>query len=119
MFYKAFTVVGVVNDTTLDEGLPSILEEPRKLISVLINLDTHEGNVVEGWIGTKRVLEIYDYVLDTQEAAGGANAYMSTGKIVEIPVEMDIPPGELFKIGIRCGAAANDLFGAYKYDVAS
>jgi len=115
MYYKAFTVTGVVNITTLDGGLVSLVEQPVKIDAVLINLDTTEGNVVEGWIGTERILEIYDYVLDTQEETAAATAPLSQKKMGRIPIEMEIPPGAIFEIGIRCGAVANDLYGAYEY----
>ncbi len=115
MYYKAFTVTGVINTTTLDAGLVSLVEQPVKVDAVLINCDSHEGNVIEGWIGTERVLEIYDYVLDTQEETAGATAPFSTKKMGRIPINMEISPGQIFKIGVRCGAAANDLYGAYEY----
>ncbi len=115
MLYKGFTVVGVVNVTTLDAGLVSLVEVPVRIEAVIINVDTYEGNVIEGWIGSRRVLEIYDYNVDTQDETAGATAPYSTKKLGRIPIEMDIKPGQIFKIGVRCGAVANDLFGAYEY----
>ncbi len=115
MYYKAFTVVGVINDTVLDEGLVSLTSKPVHIDAVIINTDTTEGNIIEGWIGTDRVLEIYDYNLDTQEDAGGTVAPLSSVKIGRLPVDLDIPAGAIFKIGVRCGAVANDLYGAYEY----
>ncbi len=116
MYYKAFTVVGVINVTTLDGGLVSLTDKPKHIRAVIINTDTTEGNVIEGWIGTDRVLEIYDYNLDTQEDAGGTVAPLSSVKIGRLQVDLDIPAGQIFKIGVRCGAVANDLFGSYEYD---
>lgn len=115
MYYQELTVVGVINETTLDDGLVSPVEKPVTINAVLIDLSTHEGNVVEGWIGTDRVLAVYDYVLSTREEAA-AQSPLNTNRIVRLPVEMKIPAGKIFKIGIRCGAAANDIFGAYEYD---
>jgi hypothetical protein len=40
---------------------------------------------------------------------------LSSTKIIRLPVEMDIPAGQIFKIGIRSGAVANDICGAYEY----
>lgn len=119
MYYKELQITGVINVTTLDEGLVSLTEEPKKILAVLINLSAHEGNVVEGWIGTERVLAIYDYVLDTQELTGADTFPFSTIKINRIPVDLPIPPGQTFKIGVRCGATANDIYGAYEYDLIS
>ena len=115
MLYKAFNVTGVVNVTTLDDGLTSLVDKPKKIEAILINTSAQEGNVIEGWIGTNRVLECYDYVFDTQEESTATQAPNSSAKIVRLPVEIDIPAGQKFKIGVRCGATANNLFGAYEY----
>lgn len=116
MYYKAFNVTGVINVTTLDGGLMSTVEVPTRIRAVLINSSATEGNVIEGWIGTKRVLEIYDYNLDTQEETAGATAPLSQNKINRLPVEIDVPAGLSFKIGVNCGGVASNLFGAYEYD---
>lgn len=119
MYYKAFNVAGTINVTESDDGLVSLVEEPVRIRAILINFDTTEGNVLEGWIGTDRILEIYDYVFDTQELTGADTFPHSTAKIVRLPIEEDIPPGQIFKIAIRCGAVANDIFGAYEYETVS
>ena len=115
MLYKAYTVVGVINVTTLDGGLVSLVEVPIRIEAILINTSAQEGNVIEGWIGNKRVLECYDYVFDTQEESTATQAPNSATKIVRLPIEMDVPAGQSFKIGVRCGGVANNLFGAYEY----
>ncbi len=116
MFYKGFTVTAVANVTTLDDGLVSEVDNPVHVRAVLVNVATHEGNILEAWIGTKRVLEIYDYVLDTQEESAADTPPFSTTKIIRLPVELNVPPGQIFKIGMRCGAAGVVLTGAYEYD---
>ncbi len=119
MLYKELQITGVINVTTLDEGLVSLTEEPKTIKAVLINISAYEGNVVEGWIGTERVLAIYDYNFDTQDETAGATAPYSTSKIGRLPVDIPIPPGQIFKIGIRCGGTANNIYGAYEYETGS
>lgn len=119
MFYKGFAVTGVINVTTLDDGLVSLVEEKKKIRAVIISSSAWEGNVIEGWIGNSRVLEIYDYCIDTQEETAGATAPLSQNKISRLPLDLDIPPGQIFKIGINCGATASDLYGSYEYDIVS
>jgi len=114
MKYKAFHVNALANVTTLDAGLVSLVEAPVRIEAVYINLDTTEGNVIEGWIGNKRELEIYDYCLDTQEEAA-AQAALSATKVGKLELGIDIPPGQIFKIGSNCGAVGHHLYGAYQY----
>lgn len=114
MYYKAFHVNALANVTTLDAGLVSKVENPVHLKAVIINTSAFEGNIIEGWIGNKRILEIYDYNLDTQEEAAAFTG-LSVVKMGRIPIEEDIPAGEIFKIGSNCGATGHHLYGAYEY----
>jgi hypothetical protein len=117
-YYKEFAITGVINLETKDaDGLTSTKEEKRKLLGVIINLSTHVGNVVTGHLEREKVLGIYDYSLDTREAAGAANAYKSTVKTQYIEVGQEIPEGETFKMGILCGGVANNISGSYVYEV--
>jgi len=115
MFYKAFHVNAAANVTTLDGGLVSEVAAPVRVVAVIINSDATEGNVIECWIGNKRVVEIYDYCLDTQEEAVGFTGFSVT-KIGRLPVGLEVPPGQTFKIGSRCGATGHHIYGAYEYE---
>ena len=119
MYYQGYSRAGTINTTELDGGLVSTDEEPKHIRAVLINVTAYEGNVIEGWIGNLRVLEVYDNVFDTIEDLGAANFPYSTTKIGRLPVELDIKPGQIFKIGIRCGGTASTIVGAYEYDIKS
>lgn len=116
MYYKAFFVDGQNNETVLDAGLMSTVEAPVRVRAVIINVLAHEGNVIEGWIGTRRVLEIYDFCLDTQEATATDLGPFSTVKIGRLPVDLEIPKGMAFKIGINSGGTSSDIYGAYEYE---
>jgi len=115
MFYKAFSVTGQNNKTVLDSGLISTVEVPKTIRAVLINVSAYQGNTVEGWIETNRILEIIDKVLNTEFVAAADTPYSSTTKIVRIPIEEPIPAGMIFKIGINSGATKTDISGAYEY----
>lgn len=119
MKYQLFNIVGVVNVITSDAGLQSTVENPKRIRAVLVNLSTQLGNTVEGWIGNELIAAVPDWVLDTREAFGAVNAYKSTAKIVRLPIEEEIPAGQKFTIGIRCGAVANNLSGAYEYEAST
>lgn len=116
MYYKAFTAVGVINTTVADAGLTSLVAEPVKVVAILINSSAQEGNMIEGWIGTDRVLEIYDYCLDSQELTGADTFPISTVKMGRVPVDLEIPAGQIFKIAIRSGGTASNIFGSYEYE---
>jgi len=117
MFYQGFHVVGVANTTVLDGGLVSTVEEPKRIDAILIDTSVHLGNIIEGWIGNERVLEIPDFVFDTRELNAATLASRSTSKILRLPVEQDIPMGQIFKIGVRSAGVGETIDGAYEYTV--
>jgi len=116
-YYKAFAVTGSANELETDSGLESTQAEPKTVQAVLVSVSDYKGNKIEGWIERERVLEIYDYVVNTHANTGGTNTVYSTTKMVRIPIEAEIPVGQSFKIGIRCGSNATNLYGAYEYTI--
>ncbi len=115
MLYKSFDVIGIVNVTTLDEGLVSLVKEQYRIKAILITVSIWAGNILEGWIGTNRILEISDYVLDSMDDIATGPVAMT--KINRINIDEVIPEGQIFKIGVNCGAVATDLHGAYEYEI--
>lgn len=115
MFYKSFSVTGEANKTVMDSGLISTVEEPKNIKAVLIDVSAYQGNILEGWIETQRILEISDRVLNSSQIISLDHCAVSTTKIIRIPIDEPIPPGMIFKIGINCGAAPSNITGAYEY----
>lgn len=115
-YYQEFAVGGVINVTTLDGGLVSLVEEPRTVIAVHIMTNEAQGNIVEGWIGTERVMTYPDYLLDTNDDQASTNPQRSTTKVNRIVLEHPVPAGQIFKIGIRCGANFTNIYGSYEYE---
>ncbi len=113
MFYKRFSVGGVANVTTLDAGLVSLVEEKVHIVAIFIMCNEWQDNIIEGWIGNERVLELTDFIIMTNDDL--ATNPRTTTQLIEIPIDMDIPAGQIFKIGINCGAAATNILGSYNY----
>ncbi|MBA7575481.1 hypothetical protein ES708_17311 [subsurface metagenome] len=111
MFYKSFAVTGFVNVTTFDDGLISSIEEPKKIRAILISVSKYRGNILEGWIETNRILEIYDFVLNTYDYSAQPSSF------IRIPIDEVIKPGMIFKIAINCGSIQSNIHGAYEYEL--
>ena len=107
--------MGVANTTVLDAGLVSEVDNPVHLDAVLVNVSVTNGNVIEGWIGTKRILEVPDWLFDNRVALGAGNEFPSTTKMSRLPVDIDVPSGQIFKIGIRSAGVLSTVTGAYEY----
>lgn len=117
MRYQDYTVVGVANDTELDDGLVSTAVVPKTVEAILICVELYAANHIEGWIGTDKIIDIIDYVFDTFDIAGADTPYPATAKIGRLPIGEVIPIGQTFKIGIRCGGTDTDIYGAYEYKI--
>lgn len=116
IYTRSFSVTGSANSSVYDAGVTSTEAEKKKLLSVLIDVSDYQDNIVEGWLEREKVVDIYDKVLSTSNATG-TNIYRSTNKVIEIPVNLDIPVGQTFKIAIKSGGTATNLRGAYKYQL--
>jgi hypothetical protein len=117
MYYQGFHVVGVANTTVLDGGLVSTVEEPKRIEAILIDTSVHLGNIIEGWIGNLRVLEVPDYLFDTRELNAATIASRSTTKILRLPVDLEVPVGQIFKIGVRSAGVGETIDGSYEYSL--
>ena len=114
---QGFAVTGENTKLKLDTGLESTTDRPKKILGVYITVSQWQGNTIEGYLETDRVVEINDRVIDTYYTPGAANAYCSTRKLNYIPIDFDLPVGKRFQIGVRSGATKNDIEGAYEYEI--
>lgn len=116
-YFKYFTKVGVANTTTYADGLTSSAEAPKRLKSVMVNLDMHSASKVEGWLEREKVFELPDELIDTGEFGPSNTHPKSMNKLNEIPVGVDMPVGTTFKAAITCGGQAVTISGAYRYEI--
>ena len=117
--FQLFRVTGVANATTLDTGLKSTTAEPKRLIAVHLEMSAYaatDDNNVQLWHEQTQVSEFPEKSFRTELAAATTSTNVA-GKRSEIPVDLDIPPGEVAKIGIKCAATLTSIRGAYEYEI--
>lgn len=117
VFHQGFRVTGAVNKTMFDEGIESTEKEPKTILSVLIQVSAYADNDVEGWIEKSLIFNIPDKLIDTTAHTGSTYMQHSANRINEIPVGVELPIGERFRVAIKCGATATNIVGAYVYEV--
>jgi hypothetical protein len=116
-YYQEFAATGVIASTVFDStGLTSPEGEKRLLTAILISVSTVQGNLLEAWLEREKLLSIYDNVLHTDLSAG-ATGYASTTRIIRIEMNHEIPIGNVLKVAIKSGAVANNIHGAYEYEI--
>jgi len=117
IWHHTFKITGEANNTIFDPGIESSEKEPKRLLSILVQVSAYQENDVEGWIEKTKIFSVKDKLIDTIANTASANMQYSGQRINEIPVEIDLAVGERFKAAIRCGGTATDLIGAYIYEL--
>lgn len=119
IYFKPISITGVANKVTFDDGLESSKENPKRLLSVIVQTDEDKGNYVQGWWEREKVFDLIDELLDTSEAMDSTKPAKSFNRLNEIEVGYDIPVGSTFMVALSCGATTNNLRGAYRYEIVS
>jgi len=118
VYFKGFRITAAANKINYDSGLASTTEEPKRLLSVLVQVEKYDSEAdVQGYFEREKVFDIPSELIDTKESTGSTNTQKSFNRINEIEVGMDLPVGSTFKAAIKCGAVDVDLVGAYRYEI--
>lgn len=117
--YKDFTITGVENNAEFDDGIISSEAERKNVLGVLINLTGYSDNIIEITIDREKIAGVPDYLLDTDADLGAANFPISTAKMQYIELNQELALGERLQAGIRCGAVAHNVRGAYVFELMS
>lgn len=118
-YFQMFRVTGVANTVTYDVGLKSTELEKKKLVAIHINLNNLAATddvEVQGWHERAKVFEFPAYMFN-RVTLNELPALQRFELRTEIPVDLDIPAGETFKIALACAAEAEDMRGVYEYEV--
>ncbi len=120
-YFQNFRITGVANTITYDDGLKSTTAEPKRLIACHIQMNKHAGtddNDVQGYHERAKVFDIPEKLFPAELAASAAPEQPEpTAKV--IPVDIDIPAGETFKVAVKCAATFVIVRGAYEYEIIS
>lgn len=118
-YFQLFRVTGGANQTKYDDGLKSTEAEKKHLVAVHIQMDAYaatDDNEVQGWHERSKIFEFPEKMFPTEVSTAVAST-AAPDKMPSVPVEMDIPAGETFKIAIKCAATLISMRGAYEYEI--
>lgn len=117
IYFKKIAITGVANKTEYDDGLESSKENPKRLLSIIAQVDCYRDNDVQGWWEREKIFELMDKHLDTTEEGSTTKHPKSFNRLNEIEVGMDLPVGSTFKVALKCGGTTNNFRGAYRYEI--
>lgn len=118
-YYQLFRITGVANAITYDDGLKSSETEKKKLTKIMVQSNAQaatDDNDVQGYHERAKVFEFPEKMLPTQ-VAGSTTQVLAAQSWLDIPVDIDIPVGETFKVAHKCAATATNIRGVYEYEM--
>ncbi len=120
-YFQLFRITGAANGIKYDDGLKSTEAEPKRLIFCHIQMDAYaatDDNEVQGYHERAKVFEFPEKLFPSMPAVFQAST-LSEPRSRAIPVDLDIPVGETFKVALKCSASLTALRGAYEYEIIS
>lgn len=116
-YFQSFRVDGTVNTTEYDDGLRSTAENPKTLLSIMVQSEKKPAadGYVQVWYEKEKIAEIPLEMFDSP-ATGNSDAW-SFNRLNEIDVGFSIPIGAVVKVAIKSAAQAENILGAYRYKI--
>lgn len=117
IYFQKFRKDGTANTTEYDDGLKSTAENPKRLLSVLVQVEELpvEDAELQIWYEQEKITEI-PIEMFSSPAQVTPNPY-GINLLNEVEVGFDIPVGATVKVAIKSGATANNILGAYRYEI--
>lgn len=117
IYFQAFDVEAAAGATEYDDGLKSTAENPKTLLSVLIQVKElpTEDSMLQIWNEQEKIAEI-PLALITSPTAGATQPY-SRNYLNEVEVGFDIPVGAVVKVASKAVTSTQTLVGAYRYKI--
>jgi len=120
-YFQLFRVTGVANKITYDEGLKSTETEKKSLLAIHVNVDNWVATddiEIQGWHERSKVFEFPHHMFNCVPTAVDPALQRLELKSI-IPVDLEVPVGESFKIALCCAASAAGIRGVYEYEIIS
>ena len=120
-YFQLIRITGVANQVAYDDGLKSTETEKKRLVAVHVQMDAYaatDDNEIQGWHERAKVFEFPEKMFST-EVSTATSSTAAREKMPSVPVDLELPAGESFKLAIKCAATAIDVRGAYEYEIAT
>ncbi|MBA7630353.1 hypothetical protein ES703_37875 [subsurface metagenome] len=120
-YFQLIRITGSANAITYDDGLKSTEAEKKRLVACHIEMEKYaatDDNDVQGYHERAKVFDIPEKMFPVERETAITSAAASL-KMTQVPVDLDLPAGETFKLALKCAATLTKLRGAYEYEIIS
>lgn len=118
IYFQALDASAADGSTDYDDGLKSTSENPKTLLSVLVQGSKvpSAGSMVQIWYEQEKIAELPYSLIDNTVASNVVNMW-SLNRINEIEVGFNIPIGAVVKVAVKAVGGLQALVGAYRYEI--
>ncbi|GAI41359.1 unnamed protein product [marine sediment metagenome] len=120
-YFQLFRITADANCINYDPGLKSTESEPKRLIACHVQMDKYaatDDNDIQGYHERAKVFDIPEKLFPDELFSNETSTLAGT-RYKSVPVDIDIPVGETFKVAIKCAATKVNIRGAYEYEIIS
>ena len=118
IYFQALKAAATAGTTAYDAGLRSTSENPKRLLSVLVQVQEEprtEDSMLQLWYEQEKIAEIPTKLLDSCDEVGVTQ--WSVNRLNEIEVGFDIPVGAIVKVAVKAVGHDQTIIGAYRYEI--
>lgn len=117
-YFQAFDVEAADGATEYDTGLRSTTENPKTLLSVLVQVKELplEDSMLQIWHEQEKISEIPLVLLDSPYASGQTEPF-SKNRLNEVEVGFAIPIGAVVKVASKAVGGTQTIRGSYRYEI--
>lgn len=117
VYFQAMDTGAATDQTLYDEGLRSTAENPKRLLSVLVQVKELPlvDCMLQLWYEQEKIAEIPLNLINSPHAAA-AQPY-GRNMLNEVEVGFDIPVGAIVKAAVKAVGGPQTVTGAYRYEI--
>ncbi|MBA7545422.1 hypothetical protein ES705_37790 [subsurface metagenome] len=118
VYFQALSASAEAGATSYDDGLRSTAENPKTLLSVLIQVTEIPlvSSMLQIWYEKEKIAEIPLNLINSPLCTDTNTPY-GMNMINEVEVGFNIPVGAIVKAAVKAVGGTQTIIGAYRYEI--
>ncbi|TKJ24797.1 MAG: hypothetical protein CEE41_05150 [Hadesarchaea archaeon B3_Hades] len=118
IYFQEFSASAAAGTTDYDEGLRSTAENPKRLLSVLVQVTELPlvSSMLQIWYEKEKIAELPLNLINSPLCTD-ANTPYGMNMINEVEVGFDIPVGAIVMAAVKAVGGTQTIIGAYRYEI--
>lgn len=120
VYFQSLKASAAAGATEFDDGLRSTAENPKTLLSILVQVKELplDDSMLQIWYEKEKLAELPLKLIDSPFAGGQSDPF-SRNRLNEVEVGFAIPVGAIVKVAVKAVGGTQTVVGAYRYEITS